>query len=622
MRSGQLYSELVDRLTCGVMLIGRSQRIEVWNDWMSRASGIAAEQACGALWSEVLSDAAHGRSGQAIRAALTAGRGGILSAALHHRPLLTHRDAPPHSVVVYALAGPEPRALVVVRDATAEVEFTSQLDAISAENEAQRIALRREQDRFTHMTHFDPLTGLANRQKVRTYLAGALGRCLGQDRMGALLLLDLDRFSDVNSSLGAQAADQVLRLVAARLADTVRPTDIVARIGGDEFVVVLEGIDNVDDAHVAAERLLNAFEAPFHVETEELFVSASIGVTVFPADDCTADRLLTKAKTALGLAKTQGGASLQMYSGQMDAEVAQRVSMQAALRHAVQDQSFQLVYQPQLRGPQESLLGVEALLRWSHPERGPVSPGEFIPILEDSGLITSVGAWVIMEACRQGMRWRRAGIAPFRVSVNVSARQFRGTVLQDAVADALSETGFPASDLELELTESLLMKNVDSSSRMLCELKRMGVQVAVDDFGTGYSSLAYLRRFPVDTLKIDRAFTRNITSSPDDLAICNTIISLGKTLELSVLAEGVETEDQLGSLLAAGCDRFQGFYFARPMPPNGVVDWIRARETLGLPDELLADLISSPSAESSSERTQPVTLDDVGSPPEPPAEYR
>ena len=593
MHSTDLYRELVDRLSCGVVVVGPDRRIEVWNDWMTHASGIPATAAVGAPFDRIFAQMRSDRCTWAVRAALTGGRSSILSCALHDRPLLTSSKAPAHSVTIHAIAGPEPRAMVTVRDTSAEVEFSSRLEASSARNQAQQAALRREKDRFTHVTHFDPVTGLANRQKVRNYLAGALVRCLAEDRMGALLLLDVDRFADVNSSVGPKAADQVLRSVAARLADTIRPSDTVARLGGDEFVVVLDGIEDVDDAQAAGYRLLHAFEQPFVVGGHELFLTASIGVTVFPMDDCTADRLLTNAETAVGRAKKQGGAGFQMYSGQMDAEVAERFAMHSALRRAVDNQDFTLVYQPQVNFPANTLVGVEALIRWTHPDRGPVSPGEFIPLLEESGLITQVGAWVLHESCRQAVDWRAAGLPCFRVSVNVSARQFRGSVLQDAVARALSETGFPAEDLELELTESLLMKDIDSSRRILAELKHMGVRVAIDDFGTGYSSLAYLRRFPVDTLKIDRDFTKNITVSGDDLAICRTIVTLGKTLEMEVLAEGVETPEQLELLCDTGCDLFQGFYFGRPMTERSLAEWIDQRREPVIADDLLTKLLSA-----------------------------
>ncbi len=595
MRSDEVYSQLLNRLGCGVVVLDEERTVRIWNDWMTLASGIPQSDATGMPFAMAFPDVVDGRVGRAVDAALVCGRSAVMTAALNERPLLTSKSAPPHSLSVHPLPGPTPGALLVVRDAGAEMDYSERLDAIAAENDDQRQALRRERDRFTHITHFDPVTGLANRHKVRNYLAGALIQAMAQERMGALLLLDLDRFADVNSSIGAGAADQVLRLVATRLAEAVRSVDTVARLGGDEFVVVLDAINSIEEAEAAGHRLLAAFDRPFHVDDRELFLTASIGMTVFPMQDCTADRLLINAETAVGVAKKQGSGGFQTYSGKMEQEVNERLVLHSALRHAVDDGEFVLMYQPQIGFPGDRLIGVEALIRWNHPERGMVSPAEFIPLLEDSALITKVGAWVLQEACRQGVEWHAQGLTDLRISVNVSARQFRGTVLADAVAGALEASGFPAERLELELTESLLMKDVASSNRMLADLKRMGVAIAIDDFGTGYSSLAYLRRFPVDTLKIDRAFCRNITVSGDDLAICRTIISLAKTLELSVVAEGVETAGQLDLLLEAGCDQYQGFFFGRPMPSAELRPWLEAR-TQRIPNNVLQLLVAAPDA--------------------------
>ena len=620
MRSNELYNDLLDRLNCGVLVVTPDRKIQVWNNWMTSVSGIAQEDAAGMPFATAFPDVDEGRVGRAVDAALAFGRSAMLSASLHQRPLLTSREAPPHTVTVHAIAGAEPRALIVVRDVSAEHDFASRVDAFVAENSAQRKALRREKDRYTHVTHFDPVTGLANRHKVRSYLHGALDRTLAQDGMGALVMLDIDHFADVNNSIGAGAADKVLRLVATRLAETVRPVDTVARLGGDEFVVVLDGIASIDEAQGTAERLLNAFDQPFVVAEREIFLTASIGVTVFPFDDCTADRLLINAETAVGVAKKQGSRGFQMYSGHLDTEADERLALHTALRHAVDNGEFMLVYQPQVGDAGQALVGVEALLRWMHPERGMVSPAEFIPLLEESGLITQVGSWVLKEACRQGVEWRNQGFGDVRISVNVSARQFRGNVLQESVRRALRETGFPAGHLELELTESLLMRDVESSNLILAELKGMGVAIAIDDFGTGYSSLAYLRRFPVDTLKIDRAFCRNITVSAEDLSICKMIISLGKALELNVLAEGIESQAQLDLLEKVGCCQYQGFHFGRPMLPHQITAWIEERSHR-VPDDIL-DMLASTSTDIASLRPDEVPPATAHAEQEPSPEYR
>ncbi len=591
MRSLALYRELLDHVGCGVMVLDAHQRIELCNDWLLRCAQLDHREVSGREFGSIFPEAAEGRCGQVIRAALSGGRSGLLSSALHERPLLKSASAPEHSVVVHAPPGPLRRAIIEVWDASRDFESSERLQALEIETSAHKAALQRERDRVTLATQFDPVTGLANRNQVREYLTVALARCRLHDRMGALVHIDIDRFADINRSVGPRVADRVLRSVAARLAEAIRPVDAVARLGTDEFVVVVDRVKTVDDALASGGRLLEAFDRPFAVDGHELFLTACAGITVFPSDEASVDGLLSNAETAVKGAKRHGRGGIQIYTEGMDAEVRRRVAMHADLRRAVDNHEFSLVYQPQVEAAGAEVIGVEALLRWTHPRDGFVSPGEFIPLLEESGLITQVGAWVLRESCRQGTEWRAKGISDFRVSVNVSARQFRDDVLPHAVAQALDDTGFPAQDLELELTESLLMKDVDQSDRMLSELKRMGVRIAIDDFGTGYSSLAYLKRFPVDTLKIDRDFTRNISTNAEDLAICRTIVALGKTLELKVLAEGVETSEQLRNLSHAGCDAFQGFFFGRPMPPAAIAEWWAHRVNTEFSDRLLSRLV-------------------------------
>ena len=591
MRSTELYRELVDHLGCGVFVVGSDHRIAVWNDRMSQLSRISEARAVGARVDELLPHLMDGRVGSALRAALTMGRSSVLSCAIHRRPVLKLDTAPPHAAVIHAMPGPPPRAMVVLRDASSDIDFSERFEALHAQSAARAKALRLEQDRLHQFAQFDPLTGLANRHKVRHHLQSIFEQHALHGHTGAVLMLDIDRFADINCSAGTSIADEVLRGVASRLIDSVRPADTVARLGGDKFVVVLERIRSVADAEATGRRLLHVFDAPFVFDNREIFLTASVGLTVFSTDQCNADRLLTNVETAVGRAKKEGGGGFQIYRGGMDEEVSHRLMLHAALRHASENGEFKVVYQPQVAFPGNIIVGVEALLRWSHPVWGPVSPLEFVPILEESGMIVQVGEWVLREACRQGRQWRQAGLPSFRVSVNVSTRQFRGDVLQQAVAKALADTEFPASDLELEVTESMLMNDVESSDRMLSTLKRLGVRVAIDDFGTGYSSLSYLRRFPVDTLKIDRDFTRNIATCPDDRAICETIITLGNVLQLDVLAEGVETESQLDRLRKAGCNLYQGFFFGRPMAASELGPWMAAQALV--PDDMLASVLDA-----------------------------
>lgn len=583
MQSAQLCSEMLARVDRGVIVLDAEGRIEVWSDWLATVSGIPVADAQGHRLEALFPTRSNARIERVVHAARTTGRSAVVSCALHGRPLLDSALAPPHSVVVHALVGPPARVLLIVRDCEAEVDFAERLEAVSAENVALQQALRMERRRFAQVTHFDPVTGLANRHQVRSYLARSIVRSLSDGRIGAFFILDIDHFADVNRSIGPQGADEVLRLVGARLTDTLRPTDMVGRIGSDEFAVVIESLEQLEDAELAARRVAAAFEDAFEVGAREICLTVSVGASAFPSEDGTVDDLLNNVEAALTLAKVEGGGAVRMYRDSMHVHPDRRFSMHAALRRAVDNGEFVLVYQPQVCYPYRALLGVEALIRWVHPERGLVPPNEFIPILEESGLINQVGAWVLWEACRQGTEWIRRGLGPLRVAVNVSARQFRNAEFRDMLAHTLAETGFSGQDLELELTESLLMQDVENSAQMLADFKDMGVRVAVDDFGTGYSSLAYLRRFPVDTLKIDRTFTREVSSNSDDLAICKTIVSLGKTLELEVLAEGVETGEQLEMLHQVGCDTFQGFYFGRPMPPDALEVWIDQNRGAPLP---------------------------------------
>ena len=572
LRASELYLETIERLACGIVVVNADRRIAVWNDWMYRTSGVRPIDAIGYRLEDVVQGPLPERVNAAVHKALRKERGTVLSWAVEARPLLVDPSSPPHSVEIHAL--PENQALIVIRDASVEAEYLARLEALKSEISAHEQAMRRNIKGVYAMGSAAIERHRVARQQIHSRLAVSLSRRTTNGTMGALLLVDLDHFADVNRSVGISAGDHVLRLVGARLADSVRPTDSVARIEGDSYAILLDGIETADDARATSERLLRAFDRPFVVGDQEVFVSASIGVAVFPADDAAPERLLQNAQTAVEQAKRQGVGGFQIYSGELDEALEQRSAMYAALRRAVAQGEFVLDYQPQVSCADDTLIGVEALIRWHHPTRGRVPPGEFIPLLEESGLITQVGAWVLGEACRQGMRWRAQGLGRLRISVNVSPRQFRGDMLLTAVERALTDSGLPPCDLELEVTEGSLMMDVDSSRRTLAELKRMGVRIAIDDFGTGYSSLAYLRRFPVDTLKIDRDFTRNIADSDDDHAICKTIVSLGQTLELDVIAEGVETEGQLELLFSAGCGQFQGFFFARPMAAEQVSDWV------------------------------------------------
>jgi diguanylate cyclase (GGDEF)-like protein len=397
------------------------------------------------------------------------------------------------------------------------------------------------------------------------------------------MFLDLDRFKAVNDTLGHAFGDQLLKTVAERLRGSVRETDTISRMGGDEFGVILEGINAGQDAAVVAQKIIDALSQPFDLNGHEVFVSCSIGIAVTPSSP--GDVLVRDADAAMYRAKQQGRNNYQFYTPEMNAQAFRRLTLETNMRAALEREEFVLSYQPQVDLATGRICGVEALLRWRDPNSGLVHPDEFIHVLEDSGLIIPVGEWVLRTACAQGKAWEDAGLTPVRVSVNLSGRQFNQDDLAGSLARILDETGLDPNYLELELTESLLMEDIAVSSAMLDELRvLMGLRLSVDDFGTGYSSLSYLKRFPLDTLKIDRSFVRDIATDRDDAAIVASIIGLAHNLQLKVIAEGVETEEQLAYLREKGCDIVQGFYFSEPLPAEDFWSLLRKDEPLlGVP---------------------------------------
>jgi diguanylate cyclase (GGDEF)-like protein/PAS domain S-box-containing protein len=418
-----------------------------------------------------------------------------------------------------------------------------------------------------YLAYYDSLTGLANRTLFHDRLAQTMAQAKRSGRPLAVLFIDLDRFKLVNDTRGHGAGDKLLKETATRLSQCVRSGDTVGRFGGDEFGAVLSGLGKAGDASIVAQKIIDALARPFHLDGHETYVSASVGITLFPTDGEEAGTLITNADVAMYRAKEQGRNNYQYFTPEMNERALARAQMEAALRRAIERGEFLLHYQPKADLQSGRICGFEALLRWQHPERGMVLPVEFIPVLEDAGLIVPVGEWVISEVCRQIQAWQRAGLAVPPVAVNLSARQFQQKDLETSVRRILREAGVDPLLLQFELTESLLMKEPEAAARTLRGLKESGVKISVDDFGTGYSSLAYLKRFPIDALKIDRAFIRDITTNPEDAAITLAIIGLAHSLKLRVVAEGVETEGQLNFLALHDCDEMQGYYFARPAVP-------------------------------------------------------
>jgi diguanylate cyclase (GGDEF)-like protein/PAS domain S-box-containing protein len=427
-------------------------------------------------------------------------------------------------------------------------------------------ARKQNEERMRILAYHDHLTGLPNRALLGTLLQQAIHQAQRNGRRGAVLFLDLDHFKNVNDTQGHAGGDQLLQAAAVRLKGSLRESDTVARLGGDEFVVLLPEIAQSTDAAAVAEKLLRVLAEPFQVVGQRLFVTASLGISVFPDDALEGDDLLKNADTALYRAKEQGRNGFVFYTPEMYAAALKRMALESSLRAALEREEFIVYYQPRVALDSGRVIGMEALVRWRHPELGLVAPGHFITVAEDTGLIVPIGRWVLRQACLQNKAWQAHGFPRLRVSVNLSGRQFKQDDVVETVAAALRETGLAPEDLELELTESILFLNNGETEKKLQALRAMGVHLAIDDFGTGYSSLEYLMRLPVHRLKIDRSFIRALTSKPEDAAIARAIVAMGHSLALEVTAEGVETAEQLSVLQACGCDESQGYYFGQPVP--------------------------------------------------------
>ena len=418
------------------------------------------------------------------------------------------------------------------------------------------------------LAYYDALTGLPNRTLLKDRLAKALAEARRQKYKLALLFLDLDKFKDINDSLGHSVGDLVLQEVAARLTTWGREQDTVARLGGDEFLIMLTHVRDVPDAAVATERLMDAMAAEFGVQGRSLSVGCSIGISIFPEHGADSETLIKNADAAMYSAKDSGRNNFRFFTADMNAQVVERLTLEHGLRSALEKGELFLAYQPQMDIATGRITGLEALLRWQHPDLGLVPPDKFIRIAENSGLIVPIGEWVLRTACSQARQWQDEGLPAVTVAVNVSAIQFRREGFCELIRRVLFETGLAPQYLEVELTESLLLLNADVTLSLLRELKAMGVKLAIDDFGTGYSSLSYLRQFQVSKLKIDRSFIRDVAVKPDEAAITTAIISMAKSLNLKVIAEGVENEAQMSFLRTHQCDEIQGYYFSKPLAPE------------------------------------------------------
>ena len=445
---------------------------------------------------------------------------------------------------------------------------------------------------IAHSAEHDFLTGLPNRLLLNDRVGQAIALAKRHNYKVAVLFLDVDGFKHINDSLGHPIGDKLLQSIAKRLLGCVRASDTVSRQGGDEFVVLLSEVEQEEDTAILARRMLAQVTRTHTINHQDLHITASIGVSVYPDDGKNAETLIKNADTAMYQAKEKGRQGYQFFKPAMNVRAVERQSIEEGLRRALERQELVVHYQPKVELSSRKITGAEALIRWNHPTRGLVPPGQFISVAEECGLIRPIGAWVLREACKQARAWTEAGLPVLTMAVNVSAMEFREDGFLDGVFSTLGETGLDPHRLELELTESVLVKRAESAASILQALREKGVQVALDDFGTGYSSLSYLRKFPVDALKIDQSFVRQISTGGDDTIIVIAIIALARSLRLRVVAEGVETAEELAFLGAHHCDEVQGYYFSRPVPAHQFADLLRT----GIPDQAIPDRRSAATA--------------------------
>jgi len=542
-----IFERLINSSVDGILAFDRDCRFTVWNPGMERITGIRKEEADGKNASDIFLSLQDADEIHFLREALqgktvVAKNRAYVARGTGDKGFFEGYYAPMFNETAEIIGG-----LAIIRDVTEQKQW---------------------EERLKHSVNYDPLTDLPNRNLFTDRLTQALARAPWSKRRVGVLFLDLNRFKVINDTLGHEVGDLLLKNVAARLLTCIRNGDTVAHFGGDKFAVLLEDLAQADDIPKVLQKILAFFSESFLIEGHELFTSPSIGVSVYPNDGKDVESLLRCSNTALLRAKEQGS-PFQFYLPTMNVKASQRLALESSLRHALERQEFILHYQPKVTIKTGRIVGMEALVRWRHPEKGIVPPVEFIPLAEETGLILPIGEWVLRTACAQTKAWQAEGMVPILIAVNLSARQLQNQNLVEIVKQVLSETGLAPRYLELELTESILMQNIETNSAALEKLNAMGVEIAIDDFGTGYSSLSYLKRFPINSLKIDRSFVRDLTLVSDDQAIVKAIITLAQSLKRKVVAEGVETEEQLSILRSLDCDEMQGYLFSKPLPAEG-----------------------------------------------------
>ncbi|GIV97145.1 MAG: hypothetical protein KatS3mg057_1802 [Herpetosiphonaceae bacterium] len=452
---------------------------------------------------------------------------------------------------------------------------------------------KRTEDMIRYHAYHDVLTGLPNRTLLNDRMAMAMAQARRNNHMAAVLFFDLDRFKLINDTLGHAVGDQLLKGVAERLSGIIRATDTLVRLGGDEFILIASPIQRADDATTVAQKVIDSLSTPFSLRGHELYISTSIGVSIYPRDGEDGETLLKNADAALYRAKDQGRGNYQLYTVDMNAQAFERLAVENALRKALEGEEgneLQIYYQPQVDLSSGQIVGVEALLRWQHPYLGLVPPEQFIPVAEEVGLIIPIENWVLLTACTHNKALQDAGLGPLRVAVNLSIRRFRQPGLLEMVRQVLDQTRLAPQHLELEIAESVAMQDVEFTIAMLRELKALAIHISIDDFGTGYSSFNYLKGSLVDSLKIDHSFVRDITGNADSRAIARSIIKLAHSLHMQVIAEGVETNEQFALLRAEGCDKIQGYVFSKPLPIAGLIQLLTERRRLRLPPESTGEI--------------------------------
>lgn len=477
-------------------------------------------------------------------------------------------------VIVIACLDAEAVAIEAVKSGAQDYLIRNNIEprglarAIYHSLERNRLQMRLEEaeQRAHFLATRDVLTGLTNRQAFNDRLDRAIKYSERYNLKLAVLLLDIDRFKSVNETLGHQAGDALLKEVGARLRASIRETDVVARVGGDEFLFMLLNIQEAYNAARVAEHILGAFDKPLIINGRELFLTATIGIALYPEDGTNLWTLIRNADTAMHIGKRTSHQRYKFYAADMNNRAMKRLEMEADLRQALKRKEFVLHFQPQVNGQRDRIIATEALVRWQHPTQGMVPPNDFIPLTEETGMIIGLGEWVLHEACRRNRAWQDAGYAPIRIAVNVSPRQFEQPTFVDTVKQVLQDTRLDPRWLELELTEGAVMQDADKTIEALKELKHLGCRVSIDDFGTGYSSLGYLKRFPIDMLKVDKSFVDDVPGKPDDVAIVKAILAMAQSLSLETIAEGIETAEQSTFMHGLGCNYQQGYWFYKPMP--------------------------------------------------------